>query len=105
MLRDKVKLALGISHSKLDSDIDETISSAMSEMERIGIFAEKVVDTDPLIVEAIKTYCKYIYYTELDAREKFFESWNYQIDCLRKSSDYQEPVVEVVEETSEVVIG
>lgn len=85
---DSVKTALRISHNKLDTEITETIETAKKEMERVGVDVAKIINTDPLISDAIKTFCKYSFHSDLKMREGFFNSWQYQIDCLRKSKDY-----------------
>jgi len=92
---DDVKKALRISHTKLDTEVSATISAAKSEMERAGIKNASIIETDALILDAIKTYCKYSFASDLKMREGFFTSWQYQLDCLRKSTGYM-VVVEVV---------
>ena len=84
---DEVKLALRISHNALDSELTANIAEARAEMVRNGI-AENIAndDNDPLIVAAIKTYCKMIN-TDIDkTAERYDQSWKYQLDCLRKST-------------------
>lgn len=90
---DKVKLALRITHTKLDTDIQESIDTAKKEMERAGIIASAIVDTDVLILDAIKTYCKYSYASDENMREGYFNSWQYQLDCLRKTEAYNTEAV------------
>ena len=92
---ESVKVALRISHDKLDTEILETIDTAKDEMARVGIEPTKIVETDPLISSAIKTFCKYAFSSEPKMQEGFFISWQYQIDCLRKSTDYMVVVVDV----------
>lgn len=85
---EKVKIALRIEHDFLDNDIIDTISSARAEMIRSGILEEKTMDEeDSLITNAIKTFCLYVY-SESKTAEGYLKSWNYQLDCLRKSSGY-----------------
>jgi len=93
---EKVKLALRISHNKLDAEIQATIDASKSEMIRAGIIAEKVDETDPLIIEAIKAYCKYSFASDEKMRDGYFISWQYQLDCLRKSENYGYEVVAIV---------
>lgn len=84
-----VKLALGISIDDLDADILATIESARAELIRAGIVEEKAKsDDDPLILQAIKTYCKSIYTSDINKAEKFMESFKYQQECIRKSEGY-----------------
>lgn len=86
-----VKLALGITIDDLDADIEATISSARAELIRAGIAEEKADDdTDPLISQAIKTYCKSIYTSDIDKAEKFMDAFKYQQECIRKSEGYKD---------------
>lgn len=87
---DKIKMALRISHSKLDLEIIDTINAARAELLRLGIDKLKVEDEgDHLITEAIKVYCKYAFAVDMKQRDGFFTSWQYQVDCLRKTSGYR----------------
>lgn len=83
---DKVKLALRISHNLLDSDIKDTIETARAEMIRSGVSEDVADESNPLIETAIKTYCKAEYASDEKRAEGFFESWQYQLDNIRKSS-------------------
>lgn len=88
---DKVKLALRISHEFLDDDITDTILAARAEMVRSGVLEEKANDdTDPLITSAIKTYCLAVYTSDNTKADGYRNSWEYQLECLRKSTGYME---------------
>lgn len=81
----KVKLALRINHTYLDSDINDTINTAKAEMVRAGV-DESIANSNLDIVQrAILTYCQYIYANSKTV-DGYFESWTYQLDCIRKSS-------------------
>lgn len=83
---EKVKLALRITHNALDSDINDTISTARAEMIRSGV-AEAVANSSLDIVEmAIKTYCLSVYSNDSKMAEGFTNSWLFQLDNLRKST-------------------
>ena len=84
---EKIKVACRISHNKLDGDIADSISFARSEMIRLGIKQDmaKAEMPDADILEAIKTYCKSVYTSDKDMAEKYRLSWEYQLDCLRKT--------------------
>lgn len=83
---EKVKLALRISHSYLDSDIQDTIDAARAEMLRAGV-SESVANSELDIVEmALKTYCMYVYANDSKMSEGYFKSWQYQLDNIRKST-------------------
>lgn len=92
MLIDKIKVALRISHTKLDDEITDLIATAKAEMERAGIIADKIDEEDELIVDAIKVFCKYNMASDEKQRDGFFVSWTYQLDNLRKTSAYSEVV-------------
>lgn len=88
---DKVKLALRITHTLLDSTIEDSIETARAELIRSGVSVEKANDDDDnLIVQAIITYCMSIHANVSDlALERYNQSWLYQLDNLRKSAEYR----------------
>lgn len=89
MMLEAVKKTLRITHTKLDDSIQDTIKSARAEMIRLGILAYKAEDdSDPLIGEAIKTYCQMSYANDPKKQEMFEKSWCTQVDGLRKSRKY-----------------
>ncbi len=93
---DDVKTAIRIKHSQLNTEVQASIDAAKAEMERLGIAKAAIVDTDPLISAAIKTYCKYEFASDMAKKDGFFLSWQYQLDCLRQSSGYGLEADEVV---------
>ena len=52
---DKVKLALRVSTSAFDSEIEGLIAAGRRDLELAGVL---VADDDPLIIRAIITYCR-----------------------------------------------
>lgn len=87
---DKVKLALGLTTSVFDTDIEENIAAARAELIRSGVSASKAnSDTDALITKAIKTFCQKEYYEGNEAR-RYETSFKYQLECLRKSAEYKD---------------
>lgn len=90
---EKIKTALRISHDALDSDITETIMEARADAIRSGVPAEVMNnESEPLVVSVIKTYCLYVY-GDKDSSARYWESYQYQLDNLRKSLTYLEGVV------------
>lgn len=85
---DDVKVALRITHSKLNTELQATIDSAKAEMERAGIVKSTILDTDKLVATAIKTYCQYMFASDDKVKEGYLISWSYQLDNLRKSKNY-----------------
>ena len=85
---DKIKIALRITHSYLDSEIEDCIASAKAEMLRAGISQSAIDNQDNLIEMAIKTYCLAHYSNNEKMAEGYENSFQYQLENLRKSSDY-----------------
>ena len=56
MILEKVKLALRIRSNAYDIDIYDLIESAKLDLSISGV--KKIDEEDPLIQQAIKTYCK-----------------------------------------------
>lgn len=86
MILDDVKLALRISHNKLDDEILSTIESCRLEMIRAGVSEEVARGDSPLVNTAIKTYCRMINGNDKTA-EQFKVSFDYQLECIRKSTN------------------
>lgn len=83
---EKVKIALRINHTLLDSDIEDTINTARAEMLRSGV-SEEIANSSLDVVEmAIKTYCLFVYANDTKMVDGYFNSWQYQLDNLRKST-------------------
>lgn len=89
MLKDRVKRALRITHTMLDEEINARILAAKKEMIRVGVAKEAAEnEDDPLIGEAILTYCM-MELGDQSLFERYSEGWDYRIDNLRKSRNYQ----------------
>ena len=74
---EKIKLALRISHSKLDEDIQADIDACMADLRVCGIvYAE---ESDPLIFNCIKLWCRSLY---TDDTAKAAE-WQRRYDSLK----------------------
>lgn len=55
----RIKLALRISHTKLDEDIQADIDACRADLEACGVIYANV--NDPLIFNAIKLWCRSLY--------------------------------------------
>lgn len=85
-ISDRVKLALRISHNLLDAEITQVITSARQELERAGVSHEVAYSDLELVETAIITYAKEYYAGEVRDAERYKMSFQYQCDCIRKSS-------------------
>ena len=56
---EKIKLSLRISHSRLDEDIQGDIDTALADLRMHGVIHKD--ESDPLIFNAVKLYCKSSY--------------------------------------------
>lgn len=55
----KVKLALRISHDKLDADIQDEIDACLTDLHVCGVTHADA--TDPLMLNAIKLWCRSVF--------------------------------------------
>lgn len=84
---DDVKIDLRISHEDLDSKILKQISAARAEMIRSGVPEDVANDDDnDCVAEAISTFCQMRNADSIADSDHYFKSWQYQLDCIRKST-------------------
>lgn len=88
MLLNDVKLALRISGSDFDIEIQDLIEAAKADLILSGVHKDKVMDTDPLIKRAVVTYCKaHFGYDNPDA-DRLMEAYNLLKQHLTLAEDY-----------------
>jgi len=88
---DDVKKVLRISSSAFDTEISNLISAAQEDLKIFSIVPEKVVDTDPLVRNAIITYVKAQFGWDNPDAEKLMTSYESQKSALalvRKYNGY-----------------
>lgn len=79
-------LRLGTASAKaLDSEVDRHIKVARAEMIRAGVSVIVAKSSHALVHEAIVVYCQ-MKLGEAAKYEQFKESWEFQLDNLRKSN-------------------
>lgn len=89
-LLDDVKVALRITHTRLDSEITALIASAREDMVRAGVDSSlTAADTSNLVTSAIKTYVLARMSDTQALMDGYQKSYEYQLDALRKSSGYR----------------
>ena len=88
MLLDKVKLALRIDDDSLDVDIQDSIDAAIADLKLCGVVESKIVETDPLIVRAIKTFCKSEFSGDERESNRYRHSYEMLKEHLSMSMDY-----------------
>lgn len=83
---EKIKLALRISHSKLDSDIQADIDACQQDLKICGIV--HAPENDPLIFNAIKLYCRSVYTDDPAKAAEYLKRYEALKDCLRMAEGY-----------------
>ncbi len=83
---EKIKLALRISHDKLDVDIQADIDACMSDLRLVGvIYAE---DGDPLIFNAVKLWCRAAYTDDPTKGAEYLKRYESLKACLMMAEGY-----------------
>lgn len=85
---DNVKENLRIRHSALDSEVADTIGAARSDLERVGV---RWSDFDPLILQAVKLYCRWSFNFENQA-DRYLRAYedlrdSMSLDSTRRQAD------------------
>lgn len=57
----KIKTALRVSHTALDEDIQADIDACLADLEMCGVVIDHAMTPDPLIVNAVKLFCRATY--------------------------------------------
>lgn len=83
---EKVKLALRIKSNKFDDEILDLITSAKMDLSIAGV--RKIKETDPLIQQAIKIYCKANFGLDNKDSEKYQKSYDLLKQSLSLCGDY-----------------
>lgn len=82
----KVKAFIRISHDKLNEDIQGSIESCLSDLKMHGVVYKD--DKDPLILNAIKLYCKAIYTDDTGKAAEYQRRYKELRDCLKAAKGY-----------------
>ena len=95
-LVEKIRQRVRFKASTLDSEIQDLIDETKADLELAGVDPLKIIDTDPLILRAVSTYCRAYYETDNNKAERLDRSYESIKQHLSMSVDYA--VVVVVEE-------
>ena len=85
LLLKKVKASLRISHTALDDDLDDTISACLADLKVCGVRASS---SDPLILNAIKLYCRKEYTDDPAKAAAYQERYDSLKSCLMMAGEY-----------------
>ncbi len=82
----KIKLALRISHDKLDEDIQADIDACLMDLEVCGV--TNAPPTDPLILNAVKLWCRSLYTDDPAKGAEYLQRYEKQKACLMMAEGY-----------------
>lgn len=77
---DRIKLAVRISHDKLDEDIQSDIDACVSDLVMHGVVGDT---SDPLIFNAVKLYCKSLYTDDVNKAAEYLRRYEALRDNLK----------------------
>ncbi len=92
-LLSKIKTNLRISHTALDDDLKDTIAACLADLNVCGVQEPKTGDkqeTDPLILNAIKLYCKAHFTDDTGKSTAYMARYDSMKSCLMMAEDYRE---------------
>lgn len=91
---EKIKQALDITSNDRDEDIEDCINACLFDMKRVGISVygdcgclKEGIETDPLIIQAVKFYCRAQFNYE-DAAYRYKRSYDSLRDALSMCGEY-----------------
>jgi len=87
-LLDDVKLALRITSSAFDSEVQDLIDAAKADLQLSGVHPDRLNDDDPLIRRAIVTYAKAHFGYDNPEAERFQRSYDMLKAHLTLSQEY-----------------
>ena len=82
----KIKLALRVSHSKLDEDIQADIDACLADLEACGVV--RATTDDPLIYAAVKLWCKASYTDDPDKGAEYLRRYESMKGSMMMTTGY-----------------
>jgi hypothetical protein len=92
----KIKNSLRIKHTALDDDVTDSIAACLADLHVCGVQEPAVGDPqelDPLILNAVKLYCKAEYTDDTEKAAAYLERYNGLKACLMMAEGYREEAV------------
>lgn len=89
----KIKTSLRISHTALDEDLADTVSSCLADLQVCGVQVPTPDDpqeTDPLILNAIKLYCRKEFTDDTAKAAEYQKRYDALKSCLMMAAGYRE---------------
>ena len=89
----KIKNNIRIKHTKLDADIEDSIRTALADLEMCGVkvlIVEESGDLDPLILNAVKLFCKAEYTDDPVKAAEYQRRYDSMKSSLMMAGKYRE---------------
>lgn len=83
---EKIKSSLRVKSTKLDVEIQDLIEAAKLDLKISGV--AKINEADPLIIQAVKTYCKANFGLDNKDSEKYQKSYDMLKQHLSLCGEY-----------------
>jgi hypothetical protein len=87
---EKIKKSIRRSHDKLDEDLMDDISGCLADLRVVGIIYAG--EDDPLILNAIKLWCKSIYTDDTAKAADYRDRYDALKSCLMVAEGYGRPL-------------
>ena len=88
----KIKTSLRISHTALDEDVEDTVAACLADLRVCGVqdalTAADLAELDPLILRAVKIYCKAVYTDDPAKAARYQEGYDALKSCLMMAEGY-----------------
>lgn len=87
----KIKTSIRINHTVLDEDITDTIAAALADLGVCGVHeppADDPQQMDPLILNAVKLYCKAEYTPDAAKAAEYQTRYDKLKSCLMMAEGY-----------------
>ena len=81
---DKIKLAVRISHDKLDEAIQADIAACLADLKMHGVIGDP--ETEPLIYNAVALYCKAAYTDDTTKGKEYLRRYEVLRDNLKMAA-------------------
>ena len=83
---EKIKLALRITHTALDEDIQSDIDACKADLKLCGVV--HAAEDDPLIFNAVKLWCRSIYTDDTAKGAEYLRRYDALKSCLMMAEGY-----------------
>lgn len=88
----KIKNSLRVTHTALDGDIEDTMAACVADLRVCGVQVPDELNEsiDPLLLNAVKLYCKAGYTDDPNKAARFQAGYDALKSCLMMAEGYRE---------------